>query len=232
MDLRAIRGWLLDLIFPNQCPGCGQEGSPLCEACRGTLTARVPACPVCSRRNFSGILCRPCSPRLGLRRFLAPFAYSDPLARALIHAFKYEGMRDLAGPLAAEIASHIARHGIRPRPSALLVPIPLHKSRERERGFNQSFLLARELGERWGLAVVPALHRRRAAMPQVEMPSFAARRANVARAFRVADAAAVEGKSVILVDDVATSGATLAAASRVLRLAGARSVSAVAIAKG
>ncbi|MBI4132447.1 MAG: ComF family protein [Candidatus Sungbacteria bacterium] len=224
--------WLLDLVFPKYCAGCGTEGSFCCAACRLRLITRVPACPVCGRRNFTGILCDACSERLPLRRFLAPFSYRDPLVRELIHAYKYRGARELSAFFADELASFFSAYAIRPPGPALLVPIPLHRSRERERGFNQARLLANDLGKRLGLPVADALRRMRANEPQVSTDSFKKRYANVAGVFRVADQAAVAGRTAILIDDVSTSGATLGEAARVLRKADCRTVWGAVIAKG
>lgn len=232
MTAAAVRAWLLDLLFPALCLGCGGEGQYLCSACRAGLHAATPACPVCGKRNFTGILCAPCRQASGLRRFLAPYSYRDPLVRELIHAYKYNGVRALAGLFADEIAAFLTAYGIRPRRSALLIPVPLARSRERERGFNQARLLAQELSNRLGLSVLEALKRVRATEQQIEMETHAARRANVADAFRVRDAGMVPGRFVILVDDVSTSGATLTEAATALRAAGAKTVWAIAIAKG
>lgn len=232
MRTSCIAEWVLDLLFPKICAGCGNEGDFCCASCRETLHSLPPGCPVCAKRNFTGILCDPCQDRLGLRRFFAPFSYRDPLARTLIHTYKYEGARELAGFFADALAGFLARYGIAPPSGALLVPIPLHRKRERERGFNQADLLARKLGERWGLPVARVLSRVRATESQVGLASHEERRRNVEDAFAILDPPAVSGTPIILVDDVSTSGATLSEAARLLRAAGARTVWAVAIAKG
>lgn len=229
--LAAAGRWLLDLLFPKQCLGCMVEGAFLCAPCRAGLALAVPACPVCSRRNFTGILCDSCAERLPLRRLLAPFSYRDQLVRELIHTYKYAGVRELAGLFAEELAAFLDAYGLRPPGTAVLVPIPLHRSRERERGFNQAELLARALGERLSLPVAPALHRIRATEQQTALDSYRERRVNVAGAFRVTDPAAVAGRTVVLVDDVFTSGATLGEAARALRRIGCRTVWAVVIAQ-
>lgn len=232
MGLIALKTWCLDLLFPALCLGCGGEGRHLCAPCRAGLRSVAPACPVCQKRNFTGILCPACRPAGGLRRFLAPYSYRDPLVRELIHTYKYDGVRELAGLFADEIVAFLARYGIHPRRTSFLIPVPLARSRERERGFNQAGLLAHELGNRLGFPVIPALKRIRATEQQIDMDSYDRRRENVAGAFRVRDAETVRDKFVILVDDVSTSGATLAEAAGVLRAAGARTVWAIAIAKG
>jgi ComF family protein len=150
----------------------------------------------------------------------------------LIHAYKYEGVKELRTLFADIISSFLDFYAIRPSSGSVLVPIPLHRSRERSRGFNQSQLLAEELGARLGLDVAAALKRSRATEQQIEMKSYEARRRNIAGAFAIADAESVRGKPAILVDDVSTSGATLSEAARTLRGAGARTVWAITIAKG
>ncbi len=230
--LTTAKTVILDLLFPKFCLGCGAEGAFICSICRSRISTRAPACPVCSKRNFTGILCTGCAKKSGLRRFLAPFSYRDPLARELVHAYKYAGVRELAALFTDEIAAFLKTYGIRPNKTFMLLPIPLHRSRLRERGFNQAELLARELGARLKLPVVPALGRKRATESQIDMESYAERRENVAGAFRISDPALVAGESIILVDDVSTSGATLAEAARVLRQAGAKTVWAMVIAKG
>lgn len=232
MDLPLAKEWILDLIFPKLCLGCSAEGSFLCPPCRGALTFSAPTCPGCSQRNFTGILCGRCAAAWHLRRFLAPFSYRNTLVRNLIHAYKYHGVRELADLFADELITFLNFYAIRPKRPAVLVPIPLHRSRERHRGFNQAALLADALSKRLKLPVASALRRRRSTEQQIDMASYEDRHANVARAFHIADPLPVAGRTIVLIDDVATSGATLSEAAGVLRKAGAHTVWAIAIAKG
>lgn len=230
--LQRLKTWCLDLLFPKYCVGCGLEGAFLCMPCRGRLAFGTPACPVCRRRNFTGIVCPTCGEVTHLRRFLAPFSYRDPLVRELIHTYKYAGVRELAATFADEIEAFLNFYGVHPHGPSALVPIPLHRSRERSRGFNQARLLAEVFGQRLGLPVIEALARVRPTEQQIEMKSHDERRANVAGAFRVATREELTGRTAILVDDVSTSGATLAEAARTLRDAGCHTVWAITIAKG
>lgn len=232
MWISEAKSWLLDLVFPKFCASCASEGDYLCDACRSNLTFGTPSCLVCRKRNFDGVLCQTCGEKTGIRRFFAAFSYRNPLARSLIHTYKYDGVRELAELFADELTAFLGFFGIRLPKTSILVPIPLHRSRLSERGFNQSELLARALGKRLSLEVALPLRRVKKTEQQIEMPSHKERRSNIEGAFGIQDAGSVSGRTIILVDDVATSGATLIEAARVLREAGCRTVWAITIAKG
>jgi ComF family protein len=150
-------------------------------------------------------------------------AYSGSL-RAIVHALKYEGRRSLAAPLAARMR---AGAGDVLDGAAAVVPVPLHPSRRRERGFNQ----ASDLAGRLGPPVSRALRRVRPTVPQVTLPA-AQRHGNVRGAFTTTRAARdLAGLVVVLVDDVSTTGATLEACARALQDAGVREVRALTAAR-
>ena len=152
--------------------------------------------------------------------------YGGPLREA-IHALKFAGRRALAGPL-GDLASEQC---VRSLPDGIdaLIPVPLARERERERGFNQATLLAQRIGKRLDVPVRPRwLARIRATRPQSDL-SAAERRANVRGAFRASDH--VRGCHVLLVDDILTTGATLDACARALRDAGARRVGVLTVAR-
>ncbi len=145
------------------------------------------------------------------------------MLRTLLHELKYHGRRKVAARLAEAL---LASPGVVSvvEPGVVLVPVPLHPRRRRERGYNQSELLAQELARRTGLEVAaPALVRRKDTAPQTGLGA-AGRRANVAGAFAVRKRARIVGRTVVLVDDVFTTGATARACAHALREAGARSV--------
>lgn len=147
-----------------------------------------------------------------------------------MHALKFEGKTALARPLGdllAEAGSAMLAVGA----VDCLVPVPLHPSREAERGFNQSVLLANRVGRRWGVPVEPrALRRRRPTLSQTDLDAER-RRANVRGAFTLSRSAAVEGRHVLLIDDVFTTGATVAECARVLLEAGASAVGVLTLAR-
>ena len=180
------------------------------------ISVEAGVCPRCRRRSSA------------LTESRAIGAYEGSL-RAIVHAFKYGGCRSLARGLGARLRESAA--GLLGN-ADIVVPVPLHRSRRRGRGFNQ----ARELARHLGLPLVDALRRTRATPSQTDLPA-AARHGNVRDAFALARrqlpwlALNVEGLRIVLVDDVSTTGATIEACARVLRAAGAADVSAVTAAR-
>lgn len=168
-----------------------------------------------------------CRARLkSLTRLRSAVAYDGPIEKA-VHRFKYEGWRKVAKPLAELMAERLAVEGVAAR---WVVAVPLHPSRQRLRGFNQSELLARELQSLLALrSPVGTLLRTRATPPQVGKDRKR-RFENVAGAFMWTGPPLV-GEAVLLVDDVATTGATLDACARALRAAGSGPVTGVSVAR-
>jgi ComF family protein len=163
------------------------------------------------------------------RRGISPFEAGASLGpfegrlRTLIHELKFRGRRRVANRLAAALLEQ-PRVAALLLPGAVLVPVPLHPRRARQRGFNQAELLALALARRRRVALAAdALVRRANTSPQTGL-SAAQRRRNVRRAFFVARRARIDGRRVVLVDDVVTTGATALECARVLRQAGASEV--------
>lgn len=214
-------GAFVDLLLPPVCAGCGAEGESLCRVCRAALYARAGTTP--------GLpLGLPSETPLPLLQLEWCATFSGPV-RAALHALKYGGERRVVAPLADALAARWRESG---RGGDLLVPVPVHAERRARRGYDQACLLAAAAGERLGLPVDEALARTRATRPQFEL-DHADRAVNVAGAFAVrsGQAEAVRGRWPILVDDVATTGATLVACASALLDAGAIGVSALAVAR-
>ena len=212
---------LLDLALPAACPGCGVEGPPICAACLRAIDARLtlPA------GTPLGLAEGPPHPLLQLE-WCAPF--NGTLRRAL-HALKYAGERRLARPLGEAVAR---RWRVAGAGGDVLVPIPVHASRRRERGYDQAELITAAAGAALPLPWLPALERTRATTAQYHLDRRH-RAANVEDAFGVRPGAlrAIRGRWVVLVDDVVTTGSTLCAAGEALLAAGALAVSAIAVAR-
>ena len=217
----------LDLVFPIHCCGCGREGGILCEDCSDGLERLTPPyCRICSEPDVDGI-CRWClqNPR-GFETLRAPYKFESPVREA-IHALKYRGVRAAAEGLSGLMTQYLDRN---PVSADALAPVPLHPRRLRGRGYNQSALLAREIGKRLNLPVrEDMLIRVKNPLPQVETQSAEERRNNVADNFECqADAT---GLKALLIDDVATTGSTLSECALALKAAGAVRVHALTLAR-
>jgi ComF family protein len=211
----------LDLALPASCAGCRREGAALCRECEPALDVRleaVPGMPIGLPADLPAPLLQLewCAPFTGVRR------------RAL-HALKYDGERRLARSLGAAIARRWARAG---RGGELLVPVPASPDRVRERGYDQAALLAAEAGRLLRLPTIEALERTRATAAQFDLDR-AARATNLGGAFQTVEGRRpqIADRWVVLVDDVVTTGATLAACAVALLDAGAMGVSAIAVAR-
>ena len=226
---------VLDALMPAPCVACGRAGAAFCEACiaaippvpppgcdwcgrsLGTTPARSPPIP---RATCDGCVgARPATPKT---RSAGTF---DGVLRTAIHAFKYRDRPDAARALASLLEAP-ARE-VLGGASGIIVPVALHPARTGERGYDQSALLSRHLADATGRDWADAVARARATPAQVGL-GRAARLANVAGAFQALRR--LDRQVVLLVDDVTTTGATLADAARACRVAGATEVVAVTLA--
>jgi ComF family protein len=201
----------------------------LCSACSSAAShLRPPICRHCGTAWSGSSLCYACQTHpLNLDGLRSVF-YFEGVIRQSIHHLKYDSLRALAVPLAVLMREYLE---VEPLPGEILIPIPLHRHRLRERGYNQSALLAHELGRLITLSVVEdSLVRQQNTLPQARTTSAEERHRNVTGAFICVDHR-LKGKKVILIDDVATTGATLEAAAKALRDAGTSSVWALTLAR-
>ncbi|MGC9025587.1 MAG: ComF family protein [Chloroflexia bacterium] len=219
---------LLDLLFPPRCVGCRQMGAWLCPSCLDQVErVEGPTCERCGRPLPAPGLCRTCragdTPLLGIQ---APFFFEGVIQKA-VHELKYRGRRVLAGPLGELLAAHLSTLSW---PVSTIAPIPLHRERERDRGYNQAALLARALSTRCGWPLLNGgLVRWRNTRPQVGLDG-AARLENVRGAFRW-EGSEAPPRRVLLLDDVCTTGATMEACAQALLEAGAEEVRGLALAR-
>jgi len=224
MLLQTATRVALDLIYPQRCLACGGWGAALCARCgRWLPRAAAPRCARCWEPGPSP--CRECARRAPAFAAARAACVMDGEARRVVHALKYEGLTALAPAMAALLPDEAADG------CDLVVPVPLHGGRERARGFNQAALLARAFAAAHGLPYDARAARRVRNTPQLAHGmGRAERRAVMAGAF-AAQRARVDGRRVLLMDDVMTTGATLDACARALREAGAREVRALVFAR-
>ncbi len=241
--VRWRRAWLeaaAGLLYPPHCAGCGVPlGKMAACLCRDCRRARVrltgPRCRVCSQpyggEVTSSFRCMNCGD-LEFRFDFATAAYrSRGVVRNLIHQFKYSRqvhLRHLLGRMLAEGFRDARLDDLKPE---VIVPVPLHPTRQREREFNQAEVLALLAGSRLGLPVEAPLRRTRYTLTQTHFHREE-RFGNLQGAFALRRGARVEGKVIALVDDVLTTGSTADACARVLREAGASAVVVITVARG
>lgn len=221
-QLTTFKRAALDLLFPQKCIGCGKEGDIICRGCIRSFPRIIPPiCPRCGKPQASGIVCPNCINRKilidGIR---SPYIFKGTV-RESIHEFKYKNIRCLAKPLALLLYEYLNQN---PLSANLIVPVPLHAKRLRERGYNQSGLLAKELSN---LIDIPyesdCLKRIKYILPQAKTKSVEERHRNLSDAFTCIQPK-ISNSSILLVDDVSTSGATLDACAKALKSSGANSV--------
>lgn len=219
--LEGITRVVASRLLPLNCVGCDREGVWVCDACESTLFCLPPVwveglMPVCG--------------------VTAVYSYGDTVAREVVHALKYRYGEGVMGWVEEHIAAWAEEGGadLVPR-DAVFVPVPLHYRRYVTRGFNQAALIAAAFGRVLDLPVIPFLKRKRITKPQMKL-SRAARLQNIVDAFVVSERArtrygALGLPTVIVVDDVTTTGATLAACAKTLMAAGAKQVYGLAFTK-
>ncbi len=228
-------GFLMDLIFPAECLVCGTRlaRGTVCGECRlGIAPHRTAFCGTCGAPlpGFRNI-CHPDTPYI----MGAAGDYRNETLRTLIHALKFGRIKGAAVPLADVLAHYFAQLPIDHR-GFIVVPVPISKERMRERGFNQSALIAERFARFFGIPhekdlLVRAVHRR----PQSEVPDRDERHENVRGCYAIHPRAerrpGTDARKVVLIDDVTTSGATFAETAGILRSAGVRKIFALAVAK-
>ncbi len=237
----GLRDGLLDLILAPRCLGCGGAAGPgrtlVCGRCRSRLTA--PPAPLCPRCGFPRLrtgrepapTCQECREwPVGLRAARSACLLRDP-ADGLVHQLKYRGWHRLGSFMGGRMARTRLPDDVA-RETQLVIPVPTTPLRLRARGYNQAEVLATAFASETGRTVICGLERSAGASSQIALQP-AARLANVAGAFGPVAGAETDfaGEHLLLVDDVLTTGATVAACARALVDAGARCVSVVTFAR-
>jgi competence protein ComFC len=204
--IKKVINSFLNLLFPIKCLGCGKENEILC--------------PECLRRIDYPTL-------LKSNNILAATDYNDELAKRAIWLLKYRGLKQIAEPLAELIKQRILEKIKIKNP--VFIPIPLSSKRLRERGFNQSELIAKYLSDN---VITNVLYKSRETISQVLVRDRKKRLDNLKGSFAVKNTELIKDKNIILIDDVSTTGATISEAKKVLRDAGAKNIMALVVARG
>ncbi len=217
---------VLNALFPSRCIACGKEGASFCAPCRG----RIPLSP-CGGLDCDGVF--------------SLWEYAHPHVRAAIVALKYKNKRmiaaDIAESLHDALFEQLAEKSLFSDPLSLaltphvyvIIPIPLSEKRYKERGYNQSELLAKELARKNQMSFIletRVLYKIKDTETQVSVKDRAKRLQNIRGSFAVQNHEKIRGKTVIIIDDVITTGATISEARAMLQKAGARTVYGVTVA--
>lgn len=216
------------MLFPPMCGGCGKAGFRWCPNCQGRVPRIAgPFCEKCGIPVRKTGLCEKCQLDPPAYRLMRSWAVFDSPIQNALHTIKYRRNVGLADSLAIQMVDFVRslQWAI-----DMVIPVPLGRKRLKERGYNQVALVARPLAYEMGLEYVPnALWKSRETRSQVGL-TISQRRENVSKAYQ-ANPSAVKRKSVLLMDDVATTGSTISACTEALLSAGAREVNALTIAR-
>jgi len=236
--LKGLGRQVVDLLFPPHCVACNRFGSWLCASCLQKIDViQASTCHRCGLPLAGTVptegcpsVCPQCRQQTSKLDGVCAFAFHSGPLREAIHLYKYENLRDLAAPLGRLLSEGWATLLPNDLDVDVIVPVPLHASRLRERGYNQAALLARELGRHLERPVVEeVLVRVKNTIPQVGLDAQA-RRDNVHNAFQCVNGS-LSGRRVLLLDDVYTTGSTLEAAADALRTEGVSSIWAYTLAR-
>lgn len=229
--LRILFAHIIDILFPVRCVGCRTDGAWLCDACAEKIRLNeTQYCPHCWGASAGGRTCAAChdvTPLDGLR--VAASYEKNPIISRAIRTLKYhfsESLADTLSDLLARVVHETTYDGTR-----IITFVPLHPRRENWRGFNQAELLARSVAKRLHLPIDVLVIRTRETAQQAKLDR-AGRLRNLDGAFAITPNIDVKNKIIIVVDDVASTGTTIAECARVLKHAGAREVWGLVVARG
>ena len=206
---------ILNLLFPITCVSCHKHGEYICDPCKQRLNF-IPPSFLESGKYVDA--------------FYSPFLFANKAVRELIARLKYRRIRPIANILGEMIINYLEKYEIQFPKNATIIPIPLHPHRQRHRGFNQSELIAQTISKALDIPLKShVLEKTNKTRQQVGLAAVH-RRENIKGSFTVPEAASVTKKTVIVIDDVKTTGATIEEAARVLKQAGARRIYAITVA--
>lgn len=219
----------LDYVFPKQCFGCQNEGEYLCSACFDKIELLENKCYLCDGETSNLGVCNLCQKDSGIDEIIVASHYDNELSSKLVEAFKYNFVESLGETLVNLIERQIFEKQLFSKfEKKIFVPVPLHRKRQIERGFNQAEILARLLANKYGGTIDLELIKRNKYTLQQAKLTREERLVNMKESFSVQGRA----EEVVLVDDVLTTGATFSEAAKSLKLSGVKKVICVAVCHG
>ncbi len=232
MGFKEVASQVVEAVFPRYCLNCNCYGSWFCHSCLSKISPyNNSSCWQCRQGFVGGQTCLECNKLTSVKKFVSAVSYETREATSLVHNLKYGGVMELAQPCGLACWEAWQDSGCLLR-SWLVVPIPLHKVKEVSRGFNQSELIAKEIVRHSCYEIdADLLVRAKATQTQAKL-SKDERQLNVIGVFKLVKPDRVLGRSILLIDDVATTGETLSEAAKVLMAGGAAYVSALVYARG
>lgn len=226
-----LKNFLFDLIFPVHCVACRKEGEWFCTDCVQKIKLNEKQfCPVCWQESLGGRTCISCAKKSSLDGLLVTASYDrNPKLAQAVKTLKYKFSKNLAGNLAKILISTMRKNNFSDK--CVFVPVPLHKKRERWRGFNQAGLLVQAIAKEIDFPVENLLLRVRNTPQQAKL-NRQDRLKNIDSAFALHKDYSPKNKTIILVDDVSSTGATLTECAKVLKKNGAKEVWGLVLARG
>lgn len=234
--LLESKKFILDTLFPISCLACEKSDEWICDKCLSKMpTITDQSCPICEKTNTpDGRVCFSCRKETFLDAMLVCSSYKNELVSTAVHYLKYRFVRDMGKPLAKLIATSLYNSEI-PVPN-IIIPVPLHPHRLRWRGFNQAQLLAQHTSENFMPEIsIPieteVLIRIKRTPPQMKIKNIKKRKENISKAFSVTNTEKIKEKTILLIDDVSTTGNTIFECAKTLKENGAKKVFATVIAR-
>jgi len=244
LQFKKIFSFCLDLIFPKQCLNCQKEGTYLCKNCLKEIEIKKQLnCYICNDRSPSGKICQKCKTKFhpALTGLLVVSEWNNPLLKQIIYSYKYNFITDLAQSLGLLIKSFLNFHNTTIKlDDTIILSIPLHKRRQAWRGFNQAWLLTKEINQYFNIPIYSGiLEKYRSTLPQADIDNKNERIKNVADVFKIKNSINMEllkkefkDKIIILVDDICTTGSTLQNCAKVLKPLKPKEIWGLVIARG
>ncbi|HNY36091.1 MAG TPA: ComF family protein [Candidatus Pacearchaeota archaeon] len=222
--LKAI--W--DIIFPKKCISCGREGQYLCEDCLSLISINpfeYCLCEKMEKRNK----CENCKNK-NLDKIMSATSFDNKIVKDAIHKLKYGYIKDLSIPLAFLILSHLKTIDCQIDNSFVIIPVPMHIKKKRKRGFNQSEEIAKLISESTRIKLSTSLIKTKETKPQMEL-NKSQRIENIKNCFAITNKKEIENKTILLLDDVYTTGTTMNECAKVLKENGVKEVWGLSVAR-